>query len=94
MWRFAQQWRTGVRADVMGLNQNMGQDLNQDSDPQATTAQTRYTALLEYYPSEFSRLRLQYNLDATGFDLQSQAPVQELFLNLNLVMGAHGAHVF
>lgn len=94
VWRFAQQWRTGVRADVMGLNQNMGQDLNQDSDPQATTAQTRYTALLEYYPSEFSRLRLQYNLDATGFDLQSQAPVQELFLNLNLVMGAHGAHVF
>jgi hypothetical protein len=95
-WRFAQQWRTGLRADIMGLNQDVNQGSNgaalQDLQPSA--AQTRYTALLEYYPSEFTRLRMQYNLDATGFDLQSQAPVHGLFLNLNLVMGAHGAHVF
>lgn len=88
VWRFSQQWRTGVRADIMGLNQGS------DVGGQASTAQTRYTALLAYYPSEFTRLRLQYHLDATGFATQSQAPVHGLFLNLNLVMGAHGAHAF
>lgn len=80
VWRFAQQWRSGLRADIMAADSQV--------------PQTRYTALLEHYPSEFTRLRLQYNLDATGFDSQAQAPVHGLFLNLNMVMGAHGAHVF
>lgn len=92
LWRFAQQWRAGVRADLMGLNQRHEGDLAVSA---ATLPQTRYTTMVEYLPSEYTRLRLQYNLDATGFDgLAQTAPVHGLFLNLNVVMGAHGAHAF
>lgn len=82
LWRFAQQWRAGVRADLMA------------GQPQGH--QSRYTTMVDYLPTEFTRLRMQYNLDATGFSLnqQSPAPVHGVFLNLNLVMGAHGAHEF
>ncbi len=93
LWRFAQQWRAGVRADVMGLNERREGDLNIASA--ARLPQTRYSTMVEYLPSEFTRLRLQYNLDATGFDHMAQAaPVHGLFFNLNVVMGAHGAHEF
>lgn len=80
LWRFAQQWRAGVRADLMA------------GQPQGN--QSRYTTMVEYLPTEFTRLRMQYNLDATGFSATEQAPVHGLFVNLNLVMGAHGAHEF
>ncbi len=90
IWRFAQQWHAGFRADVMGLNQITVAD----NTPSPTIPQTRYTTMLQYTPSEFTRLRLQYNLDASGFSQVAQAPVHGVFFNLNLVMGAHGAHEF
>lgn len=51
----------------------------------------RATAALEYNPSEFSRIRLQYNHDES--ELSGQAS-NEVFLQFIVGIGAHGAHTF
>lgn len=90
LWRFAQQWRTGIRLDLMSHDALQSESLNQSSGPQYP----RYTAMLEFLPSEFSRFRLQYNLEQ-GLNAANQYQMTHgVFLNLNLVMGAHGAHQF
>ncbi|PKL77941.1 MAG: hypothetical protein CVV27_04265 [Candidatus Melainabacteria bacterium HGW-Melainabacteria-1] len=87
LWRFAQQWRSGVRLDL--ITQNRRGDLTETA-----VGQPRYSALLEYTPSEFSRFRLQYNLDQTRALDGKQIALHEVFFQINLAMGAHGAHVF
>jgi hypothetical protein len=49
-----------------------------------------WTGALEYNPSEFSRIRLQYNYDKSDPALADQ----EILLQLILAVGAHGAHPF
>lgn len=90
-WRFGQQWRTGVRLDLLTQNQTLA-DGGSSSGPSLLP---RYSAMVEFLPSEFTRLRLQYELDQSRFaaDGTNQA-VHGLYLNLNLAMGAHGAHQF
>jgi hypothetical protein len=51
-----------------------------------------WTGALEYNPSEFSRIRLQYNYDRSDPNLAEAN--QEIFLQLILAVGAHGAHPF
>jgi len=90
LWRFDQQWRTGLRLDLLTQNQTQlaAQAVN------GPAGLPRYTAMLEYNPTEFSRFRLQYNLDQTRFAGARQETVHEVFLQVNLAMGAHGAHEF
>ncbi|MGV3524058.1 MAG: hypothetical protein ACO1RX_07535 [Candidatus Sericytochromatia bacterium] len=90
LWRFAQQWRSGLRLDLLGHEQRSTD--GQTSDGPGWLP--RYSAMLEYHPSEFSRLRLQYNLDNSRWLNSQQTPVHEVFLSLNLAIGAHGAHEF
>lgn len=90
LWRFAQQWRTGIRLDLMTHDILQSELVSQQIGPQYP----RYTAMLEFLPSEFSRFRLQYNLEQ-GLNAENHYQmIHGLFLNLNLVMGAHGAHQF
>jgi hypothetical protein len=58
----------------------------------------RYSAMIEYSPTEFSRLRLQFDRDQSrclpvsgGW---SQQPYMQVILQANLTIGAHGAHAF
>jgi hypothetical protein len=46
---------------------------------------------VEFNPTEFSRLRLQYNYDRAARDGETN---NEVFLQLILAIGAHGAHPF
>ncbi len=59
---------------------------------------TRYTAMAEYNPTEFSRLRLQYTHDRSLYEATApgyiQKPANEIILQINLAIGAHGAHAF
>ncbi len=58
----------------------------------------RYTAMAEYNPTEFSRLRLQYAHDRSryehGLTHYQHKPVNEIILQINLAIGAHGAHAY
>jgi hypothetical protein len=52
---------------------------------------TRVSALLEYYPSEYSRLRLQYNFDVAQH-LDDDA--HTLWFGVEFLFGKHPAHVY
>jgi hypothetical protein len=80
-------WTVGGRFDAIGLR-------NRVETPGARTdfgAATRYTADVTLNPTEFSRLRVQYNYgrlpDATG-------RLHQLYVQLQMSLGVHGAHSF
>jgi hypothetical protein len=88
------QWEAGVRYDLLmqndvvlgGVNQHMPSNLS------------RYSAMIEYTPTEFSRLRLQFDRDESRYlqssDGWSWQPYSQITLQMNLIIGAHGAHAF
>jgi hypothetical protein len=89
-----QLWRLGVRYDLLiqndvsfgGANQNIPANL------------PRYSAMIEYSPTEFSRLRFQFDRDESRYVQTtcgwSRQPYSQLTLQMNLIIGAHGAHAF
>jgi len=50
---------------------------------------SRYSVMVDWSNSEFSRLRLQYNYDRSGKETDNQLGLQYIFS-----IGAHGAHTF
>jgi hypothetical protein len=92
VYRVSQCWRTGFRFDL--LQKNM---IKTDSE-RANLHENlpRYTAMLEYNPTEFSRIRLQYSHDRSGYldEGAFQKINNELILQFNITIGAHGAHSF
>ena len=55
----------------------------------------RISGDLTWYPTEFSKIRLQYNHDfLEENDFLSQRQADELFLQFEFILGAHGAHKF
>ncbi|WP_373044538.1 zinc-regulated TonB-dependent outer membrane receptor [Vulgatibacter sp.] len=98
--RFDRHWEAAIRYDLLGLPDGTAIDepvvqSEELGEFLAPATQERVGASLTYYPSEFSRLRLQANHD---FGLVTpdgdSGPVTELFLQFQFVMGAHGAHAF
>jgi hypothetical protein len=82
-------WRLGARYDVLGLFKDdyilSGTDQDFGKDP------WRLSGMLEFNPTEFSRIRLQYNHDRSARDGTTN---QEWFLQFIMGIGAHGAHPF
>jgi len=89
VWQFMPMWRVGLRYDRL----NPG-----DPDYGANDAYLampgfhpqRYTFMVDWTPSEFSRVRLQYGRNDTRPDVTDN----EWFLQYILTLGAHGAHKF
>ncbi|MEW6354537.1 MAG: TonB-dependent receptor [Pseudomonadota bacterium] len=88
VYQFMPKWRAGVRYDWLEAD-NRGAAVADSVLDTLGHDPWRASALLEYDPSEFSRLRLQYNRDASQPDVDHQ-----LFLNFVMSLGAHGAHAF
>jgi len=88
------QWRAGVRYDLLNFNDVRIGNTKQNYPKNPT----RYSAMVEYSPTEFSRLRLQLNHDRSKYqhtsDGLSYKPYTEVILQLNIAIGAHGAHSF
>jgi hypothetical protein len=85
VWQFARRWELGGRYEyVSGLPDD-------PLDPQWTTGRHRGALEASFYPSHFSRLRLQGSCDVPRWQA---APIWGAVLNLELAVGAHGAHVF
>jgi hypothetical protein len=51
----------------------------------------RWTTNLTFYPSEFSKLRLQYNFDSPEY---LDDDVSSVFFQFEYLYGAHGGHKF
>lgn len=77
-YRWDRNWAAGLRYDMT--------ELPFDS----SLVQRRGSALLEWIPSEFSRLRLQYNLNTSNY----RPSFSEVMLQWNVVLGPHGAHKY
>ena len=95
LWGFARPWVVGARfeyASGEAAQFPLPPDGSYDTrlDPLRDTRQ-RYSAVLSYYPSEFSKLRLQYNYDRAQF---ISDPAHSAFLQFEILFGAHGAHKF
>lgn len=95
LWGFARPWVVGVRYDrargeptafaSADGDYSSGLDSLRDS-------RQRYSAVLSYYPSEFSKLRLQYNYDRAEF--LSAGDAHAAYVQFEILFGAHGAHKF
>ncbi|MBA2661356.1 MAG: zinc-regulated TonB-dependent outer membrane receptor [Bradymonadaceae bacterium] len=88
-WHWSPEWQIATRYEfVSGV-------ANDYLDPDWDAARHRGTASLSYYPSHFSRLRLEYGADFLGYrEAPADRLVHMVFLQLELVAGAHGAHTY
>ncbi len=84
-WGFRRDWTVGVRYDwAKGRGGGAGADPNRD-------LRTRESIALTWYPSHFSKVRLQVDRDR---DHVIGRPVTTVWLQFEILFGAHGAHSF
>lgn len=93
----APRWRTGVRAEALGLAKNQAWD-DRDNGNGFDDFDTsyRYSLNTTFYPSHFSYLRAQVNYadyanEDPGGDRHDE---WSFMLQYNISIGAHGAHPF
>jgi hypothetical protein len=89
LWGFKKGWVAGIRGDYLHMTDS------QFTDDDERQTRSRISANLTWYPTEFSKLRLQYNHDflEENFFL-SEREVDSVFLQFEFILGAHGAHKF
>lgn len=95
-YQFIPRWRVGLRYEELdrgtveiglvtrGVLTASDLPLLAENDPKRTTA------MVDFSPSEFSRLRLQYAHDEARFGEKDD----QIFLQYIMSLGAHGAHKF
>lgn len=89
LWGFKKGWVAGVRGDYLQMEDSRFTD---DPDRQS---RSRVSANLTWYPTEFSKIRLQYDHDflEENFFLADK-DVDSVFLQFEFILGSHGAHKF
>src|SRR5213596_895563 len=89
LWGFKKGWVAGIRGDYVHMQNSMFTD-NLDRQ-----SRWRLSANLTWYPTEFSKIRLQYNQDflKENFFLSGRE-VESIFLQGEFILGSHGAHKF
>jgi len=87
VYQFAPSWRAGVRYDLVDADNGPGLIGTILEDPGRSS--DRSSVMLDWSPSEFSRLRLQYTNDRVLPESDSQ-----WYLQYIMSIGAHGAHRF
>jgi hypothetical protein len=92
LWRFDEpgRWRAGARFDLLAQNSFTVDGAKQPLDNMLQ----RYTSMLEYSPTEFSRFRLQYAYDRSRILDGARKDIHEVLLEMNIAVGPHGAHAF
>ncbi|MGB5456752.1 MAG: hypothetical protein WBO93_11370 [Gammaproteobacteria bacterium] len=91
IWQFARSWRTGLRYDRLDSD-NKGSDTDVlDEAGLLSYGHTpeRASVMAEWVPSEYSRIRLQYNRDDSY-----QVSDDQVYLQYTFSIGSHGAHAF
>jgi len=101
IYQFMPRWRFGLRYDWLSADNDLEvTDLGGFASPADVIDASgldshghhpqRWTAMLDWSPSEFSRLRLQYDRDRSRID----EPDNQWSLQYIMSLGAHGAHEF
>jgi len=99
VYQFAPHWRAGLRYDRLTSDNNLSVTENTTGeDPEEIIDESglitdhdpyRWSAMVDWSPSEFSKLRLQYSRDYTLPDADDQ-----VYLQYIMSLGAHGAHQY
>jgi hypothetical protein len=96
VYQFIRRWRAGLRYEQLdsgttdiglvtaGLLTPADFPILADNKPKRTSA------MVDFSPSEFSRLRLQYSRDQARFDESDN----QIFVQYIMSLGSHGAHKF
>jgi hypothetical protein len=91
-WRFAMRWGLAARYEFGSASVDQDFDrIADDLDPDWTESRHRVSANTSFWPTEFSRLRLQGSVDVPRW---REHAVVAVVLALEVITGAHGAHVF
>jgi len=85
LWGFRPRWVTGLRGEWVS-----GNNAAYDRIDVFRGDRMRLSPVLTWYPSEFSKLRLQYNYDQA----QHFTDEHSVWLQFEFLLGAHGAHQF
>jgi len=85
LWGFRQRWVAALRGEYADGNQGLF-----DPTDSFRGERSRISPSLTFYPSEFSKIRLQYNRDQ-GEHFGAEHSV---WLQVEFLLGAHGAHQF
>ncbi len=85
LWGFKPRWVAGLRGEFA-----TGNDGAFDSQDVFRGERTRVSPNITFYPSEFSKIRLQYNYDHGQFFGDEHS----IWLQMEFLLGAHGAHKF
>jgi len=96
LWGFRRNWAVGLRGEFAtgsgsGFDAEAGGFVDRDEDP-FRSRRYRISPLLVYHPSEFSRIRLQYNYDADA-SLSSNV-AHSIWAGIEFSLGDHGAHTY
>jgi hypothetical protein len=89
IYQFVPHWRIGLRTERLDSG-------NPDHDPNATAfaatddSPRKNSLMIDYSPSEFSRVRLQLARDRARADGSDN----QIFLQYQMSLGAHGAHSY
>jgi hypothetical protein len=84
VYQFAPTWRFGARAERLDLGDDPSLAAGDPSVPR------KYSVMLDFNPSEFSRIRLQLARDMA----RAGAPDTQVLLQYQVSLGAHGAHSY
>jgi hypothetical protein len=89
LWGFKKGWVVGIRGDYVHMQDSVF------TDDDTRQSRSRISANLTWYPTEFSKIRLQYNHDfLQENDFLASRDVDSVFLQFEFILGAHGAHKF
>jgi hypothetical protein len=100
LWGFRVNWAAGIRFEAAGgkgdglavdLGAGTFEALERNADPYRDD-RIRISPLLAWHPTEFSRVRLQYNFDRVkAFERRT---VHSIWLGIEIMLGAHAAHKY
>ncbi len=89
VYKFLPEWRVGLRYDRLNVG-NVNAASNDGSLFVPAYSPTRSTLMLDWTPSEYSRVRLQYANDRARYGLTDN----QFIVQYQLSLGVHGAHGF
>ncbi|WP_304546349.1 hypothetical protein [Sulfurimonas microaerophilic] len=91
VYAYNQNWRIGGRYENIDKNEIIKNSIVDQTEKNFN----RYSAMVDYSTSEFARIRLQYNRNNAMFNEDGERQhIDTVILQLNLAIGAHGAHNF